>query len=500
MPCGRLVDSATSPVRRHGRGTCAGRAGDAGRTGGLAPAVVALALAVLASSCVPAAHPPEREPASIIVDTIAEAARRAADSARAEAIARATEEARAAADSAALAAITPPADWPIDDPSPLVRIALATADASPEIGATGSWRLHDGGSNGTVMRATADETWLLQRAGGVLRAVRDGGGSTLPPADVLIARPAEPDAFLVFAGRRYRGEIAFVATDSGVLVINRLPLEQYLRGVVPLEIGNRTFEEREAVAAQAVAARSYTYIRLASSASRPYDLGATVLDQVYGGADAEKPVADAAIAETRGLVLRYQGRIVNTPYHSTCGGTTAEAPEVWRSAGEPYLRRVSDRIPGTDRYYCDVSPRFRWTRTYSAAELSRVVERYLRSYAAVPAGRIGTVRDLRTDGTTRSGRTEAMVVVTDRGRFRVRGNDMRFVLRSPGGEILNSTYFSLAPTVRGGAVTRLVVSGHGYGHGVGMCQWGAIGRARAGQDFRTILETYYPGTVVAPAD
>ena len=464
------------------------------------PRALALALVVAAMSCVPAARPPARDPASILDDSIAAAARRAADSARAEAIARATEEARAAADSAALAAITPPADWPFDDASPLVRIALATAASAPEIGATGSWRLHEGGSNGVVVRATEEETWLLQRSGRVLRAVRDGGGSTLPPGDVLVARPVEPETMLVFDGRRYRGEIAFVATDSGVLVINRLPLEQYLRGVVPLEIGNRTIEEREAVAAQAVAARSYTYIRLASSASRPYDLGATVLDQVYGGADAEKPVADAAILETRGLVLRYNGRIVNTPYHSTCGGTTAEAPEVWRSAGEPYLQRVSDRIPGTDRFYCDVSPRFRWTRTYSAAELSRVLERYLRSYAAVPAGRVGTVRDVRADGATRSGRTEAMVVVTDRGRFRVRGNDMRFVLRSPGGEILNSTYFSLSPTIRGGALTRLVVAGHGYGHGVGMCQWGAIGRARAGQDFRTILETYYPGTVVAPAD
>ena len=456
--------------------------------------------AALCLSCLPPSSVPEREPAVVVIDTAAEVARRAADSARAAAIARATEEARAAADSAALAAITAPEDSPFDDPSPLVRIALATAHAAPEVGATGSWRLYEGGSDGVMMRATGSETWVVQRAGGVLRAVRDGGGSTLPPADVLVARPAEPGAMLVFAGRRYRGEIAFMATDSGVLVINRLPLEQYLRGVVPLEIGDRTPAEREAVAAQAVAARSYTYIRLSTAAARPYDLGATVLDQVYGGADAEKPVADAAIAETRGLVLRYNGRIVNTPYHSTCGGTTAEAPEIWRSAGEPFLKRVSDRIPGTDRFYCDVSPRFRWTRTYTAPELSRVLERYLRSYAAVPAGRIGTVRDVRPDGTTASGRTEAMVIVTDRGRHRVRGNDMRFVLRSPGGEILNSTYFSLAPTVRSGALTRLVISGHGYGHGVGMCQWGAIGRARAGHDFRTILETYYPGTVVAPAE
>jgi stage II sporulation protein D len=89
---------------------------------------------------------------------------------------------------------------------------------------------------------------------------------------------------------------------------------------------------------------------------------------------------------------------------------------------------------------------------------------------------------------------------TERGTYRVRGNDIRYVFRSPGGELLNSTYFS--PDVLAspdGRVARLVIRGLGYGHGVGMCQWGAIGRARAGQDFRTILRTYYPGTTVARA-
>jgi stage II sporulation protein D len=82
----------------------------------------------------------------------------------------------------------------------------------------------------------------------------------------------------------------------------------------------------------------------------------------------------------------------------------------------------------------------------------------------------------------------------------VRGNDIRFVLRQPGGEILNSTDFSIeSHTTNDGLLARLVVRGNGNGHGVGMCQWGAIGRARAGQDFRTILRTYFPGTTVGPA-
>ena len=80
----------------------------------------------------------------------------------------------------------------------------------------------------------------------------------------------------------------------------------------------------------------------------------------------------------------------------------------------------------------------------------------------------------------------------------LRGNDIRYVLRAPGGEILNSTAFSVETAeARDGSIARLTLRGTGYGHGVGMCQWGAIGRARAGQDFLTILRTYYPGTTVA---
>jgi len=463
MPCGRPVAEAARVVRG------------------------AFAILLLAS-CVPAARSPAPEPAR---DDSAAAAR-AAEAARAAA--------RRAADSAAFAAAVPSIELPFDDRSPIVRIALATAEREPEVSGTGAWHLLDGDSEDVIVNGRAGEPVRLVRSSLRLRVARNGDGAGAASSAIVIARPAEPFAFLVFKGKRYRGELAFVPSDSGVLVVNHLPLEQYLRGVVPLEIGDRTFDEREAVAAQAVAARSYAYIRVASSAERPYDMVATVFDQVYGGADAEKPVADAAILETWGLVLWYAGRIVNTPYSSTCGGTTAEAPEVWRSSGEPYLQRVSDRVPGTDRFYCDISPRFRWTRSYSGSQLSTVLQRYLRSYAAVPAGRLGAIRNVETQGRTESGRTQALVITTERGRYRVLKNDARFVLRSSAGEILNSTYYSVRTTISGGVVTRLDITGSGYGHGVGMCQWGAIGRARAGQDFRTILGTYYPGTIVAPAE
>ncbi|HEX3866131.1 MAG TPA: SpoIID/LytB domain-containing protein, partial [Gemmatimonadaceae bacterium] len=235
--------------------------------------------------------------------------------------------------------------------------------------------------------------------------------------------------------------------------------------------------------------------------SHEYDLTAGSLDQVYGGAAAETPVASQAVESTRTLVLKYAGRVVNAPYHSTCGGSTSAASEVWRSADEPYLQSVSDRIPGTDRHYCDISPRFSWTRTLDATTLNPALAQYLATYSSTAGRQPGSARDVTVGSRTASGRVGTVTITTDRGNYTVRGNDIRFVLRPVGGEVLNSTDFAVESThASNGTLRQLTLRGHGYGHGVGMCQWGAIGRARAGQDFRTILRTYYPGTSVGAAE
>jgi stage II sporulation protein D len=278
-------------------------------------------------------------------------------------------------------------------------------------------------------------------------------------------------------------------------------MEEYLRGVVPLEIGGRSTDMRAAAQAQAVAARSFARGRLGGSPARGYDVTGTTQDQVYGGVEAEHGLTDAAVRDTAGLVLLAGARRVSAPYHSTCGGSTAEPPEVWRASPEAHLQRVSDRAPGGG-HFCDAAPRFRWTRTFGVDELPRLLDRHLGAYATVPAGGVGAVEELVVEQTTPSGRAGVLAVVTRRGTFRLRGNEIRQVLRARGGEILNSTYFSVRrmPTRGGDASSFATFDGAGYGHGVGMCQWGAIGRARAGQDFRTILRTYYPGTSVGYAD
>jgi stage II sporulation protein D len=318
----------------------------------------------------------------------------------------------------------------------------------------------------------------------------------------LQLRPGAADdaeSTVAWGSRHYRGALAFAATDSALLILNVVDVEEYLRGVVPLEIGARRSDEHAAVEAQAVAARSFTYERMAANVARPYDLTARESDQVYGGADVETLLGSLAVDATAGVLLTFAGRPVNAPYHSACGGSTADPSEVWRERGASYLRGVSDLVPGTSRAWCDISPRSRWERTYTAIALREAINRYLGAYATVPPGDLGEVRDIAIEGNTPSGRVAALTLALDGGRFRLRGNDIRYVLRSVGGEILPSTYFSLEPVRASGRLAQLIVRGRGNGHGVGMCQWGAIGRARAGADFRAILRAYFPGTELARA-
>ena len=382
----------------------------------------------------------------------------------------------------------------------LVRVALATSGRSLTISSLDPWELLDRDGAHVLVRAPAGEQWNIERDGRMLRAGRADGLHTDWVAGPVVARLADTGV-LVENGKRYRGELHVSAADSGLVIVNRLPLEDYLLGVVPLEIGPRAPAESAAVQAQAVAARSYADVRIGAGTSVSYDLTSTVLDQVYGGVDAETAVGTKAVESTRGLVLKYAGRVVSAPYHSSCGGVTAEPQEVWHSDSVPYLKSVSDRIPGTDRYYCDIAPNFQWMRTFTASQLDADIARYLASYTSVPGGTPGTARDVSVASRTPSGRVGLLTITTSRGNFALRGNDIRFVLRAPSGEILNSTYFSVETTMGpDGRLAALVVHGTGNGHGVGMCQWGAIGRARAGQDFRTILATYYPGTTVEPIE
>jgi len=408
---------------------------------------------------------------------------------------------RTALAAAALLAIASPSRRdgraePVQRSETLIRVLLSARAPAARVSSPSGFNLLTAGGS-LMARGTSGATWRIEREGLRVRAVRPDGVPTVWAEGSIRVQPVG-SALLSLDGSPYRGELTFAGSDSGLAEINALSIEDYLPGVVPLEMGDRPPGDSAAVQAQAVTARSYAYIHL--TPARAFDVTAGVLDQLYGGVAAETAIGSQAVESTRWLVLTFGGRVVNAPYHSACGGSTAAASEIWRTGDEPYLRAVSDRIPGTERFYCDGAPRFTWTRTLDAASLNAAIAQYLASYANVPGKKPGVVEAVSIASHTPSGRVGTVTVTTDRGNFVLRGNDIRFVLRKPGGEILESTYFSVATApAPDGSLARLTLHGMGYGHGVGMCQWGAIGRARAGQDFRAILQAYYPGTAIGPA-
>jgi stage II sporulation protein D len=215
---------------------------------------------------------------------------------------------------------------------------------------------------------------------------------------------------------------------------------------------------------------------------------------VYGGVSAETALTDAAVRATSAQVLTYGGQVVRAPYHSACGGTTAAPAEVWNGAGERWLQSVDDHAPGSGRAWCVGAPRFSWERTLDERAILDGIARHSRRRVA----RVGMARVV---SRTPSGRVGVLAFDTDAGTITMRGNDIRFAFRGLGGEILTSTYFSLEPVVGpGGRLSQLSLRGQGNGHGVGMCQWGAIGRSRAGMSASEILQAYYPGTRLARVD
>jgi stage II sporulation protein D len=348
------------------------------------------------------------------------------------------------------------------------------------------------GLDGKELVSAGEEILRFESGAGGASLVEPAGrvGQVLP---LFIVEPVAEGADVVIGGKAYRGAVEVVADPSrGLIVINRLGLEDYLLGVVPAEIGRRAPEELAAVRAQAVAARTYTLSHLGRRDSLGFDLFATVEDQVYGGLEAERTEVGRAIEETRGEILVFDGRPVSAFYHSTCGGRTASREEVWSEPNLPYLRSVRDADGGDD--FCSISPRYRWRESWSADEMNGFVRAELAARLGVSPSSVGRILGLRVLSRTEGDRVDQLEVEAEGGRYVLRKNEIRWVLQPAEGRILGSTDF----VVRQGRLEEgeIVVEGRGFGHGIGMCQWGAIGRARAGQSYRDILAAYYQDAVV----
>ena len=281
----------------------------------------------------------------------------------------------------------------------------------------------------------------------------------------------QPLGIIALGKRQYRGRIECSRQSrNSLLIINELPVEEYLFGVLKHEVSPKW--PKESLKAQAIVARAYALYRLKEKFDDDYHLTNTVLSQVYAGFLSEDPVLTEVVNETRGMVLTYKGEVIPAYYHATCGGYTENPKYVW-SKSQPYLRthRCS---------YCRNSPHLYWE---VKLKLRKITQAFRRN-----GYKFNQIINLKPIGKTPSGRVKKILVLHDKGKTIIKGNDFRLVM---GPNIIRSTNFKTKKTK--GAIE---FKGKGWGHGVGLCQWGARGMGLKGYKYDKILKFYYPETQI----
>lgn len=287
----------------------------------------------------------------------------------------------------------------------------------------------------------------------------------------------------------YPGSILFRATNGRLDAINSVDVEDYLRGVVPYEIGKLDSSRIEALKAQAVAARTYAYKHFNSREAMGFDVYADTKDQVYKGLASATPLTDAAVKATAGVVMTYNDEFIIAYYHSTCGGIT-ETLATWNRADLPYLKSVPDKRPN-GKPWCDESSYTKWERRFADKEIAKLFKANAIEAKAIFSSKNGAdfkkIKSIKIKDKLKSGRIMTLRVETDKSHFDVLTDRTRWLFKKAG-TILPSSFFSIKKDGK-----EWVLTGTGFGHGVGMCQMGVRARAQAGQSYQEILSHYYQG-------
>ncbi len=295
----------------------------------------------------------------------------------------------------------------------------------------------------------------------------DAQKNKTPQLNEKIERIGNSKGELLIDGMKYKGNIEVWKGQNGLYVINEIGLEEYIKGVVAGEMGSSW--EIEALKAQAVAARTYAIFHIKNgSRQRPlrYHLTSSVLHQVYKGTTIPEGIK-RAVEETKGEVILYEGKPIIAYYHSTSGGITEEASEVF-SKGYPYLKPIKTTS--------ELSPYHVWERKIPISEIEN-------------ATGLKGIKDIQIESYTVSGRVRELKIILAETETLYPAKDLR---KDIGWDRLPSTMITNISKVE----DAFIIEGKGYGHGVGMCQWTALDMAKRGMNYREILSFFYPGTTV----
>ena len=381
----------------------------------------------------------------------------------------ATAAALAAACTLLLPALTPA---PARAASAVLRVGVLEGAGSILVAASLPAAVYDE-RNQLVTRLPAVEGWTATAESGRV-SLRGPEGKAATVAGALRIYATGAGTPLVFAGKRwYRGMLELrPGKGGGVTAVNHVDVENYLYGVVPSEMSASW--PAAALQSQAVAARSYALASTSKHASRGYDVCDTDECQVYTGAAAENTNSNKAVDATRGVVLTKNGKVLAAYFHSSSGGYTENSEDVWvQKLG--HIRAVPD--------YDQNSPHYTWYKNVPTATLeSRLASRGVR---------VGSLKAINPLSRSYSGRVREVQVVGAAGSRKISGETLRLAAG------LNSTLFNLAP--RGGAdgaPAEFAFAGRGWGHGLGLSQWGARRLSEAGYGYQQILAHYYPGSAL----
>lgn len=296
---------------------------------------------------------------------------------------------------------------------------------------------------------------------------------------VCVWEGANKPSLEMFRGK-YRGTLSLIKWNRKYLVLNTMDIEEYLFGVVGKEMGNTW--PFEALKAQAVCSRTllYYYKDIAARKGLPFDVTDTIYHQVYGGIQSENENIVKAVEETSNQVLVGQNvgneyNIVPSFFHACCGGHTNSASDMW---GGKY-----NLVEGVEDPYCSDSPFYAWSRTFTRDEIKSITGMEVSSIKVLSFNSSG-----RADLIEISGKTGRKTIGANDFRMMTVGNSTTFASKKS----LPSTMFTI--TQKG---SNFIFEGKGYGHGVGLCQWGARRMAEQGKDYIEILKFYFPHLTLA---
>jgi len=298
------------------------------------------------------------------------------------------------------------------------------------------------------------------------------GHSFFPIKRIRIRMQKDASLYGPLTRRRYRGVMDIIADDKNkILVTNILDLEDYVKGVLYHEVSHKW--PMEATKAQAVATRTYSLYQTIENKNQPFDVTSDIYSQVYGGRSAERYRTNIAAERTKGLILKYKGQVLPSYFHANCGGRTEDAGELWHIDLEP--------LKGKFCPYSKGAPHDNWKVNLRLKDIQdKLIDHGLR---------IGLIKEIKIKGRNKSDRIKNLEITSREGKtITIVGTKFRNIV---GPNIIKSNHYKVKML---GFYADF--NGKGWGHGVGMCQWGAHTMAKEKHDFRKILNFYYPKTTL----